>query len=124
MKIGFDERVRRGLTKRSMASLGRKYEAEIVKDEKRGKMRMELYKREVPLPAKPAQDYTFEWEGLLVTVKLSDGQIINKKKAFKRFCEMAGGYEEAMRKQRETPLELRPQVTPLTEEGMIIETKP
>lgn len=72
------------------------------------------------LPAKPRQEYTFEMDGLRVTVMMSDGQVINKYKAFKRFCESKGGYDTAMREQNMMDPKDLPQLTKLTEEGIIL----
>ena|SRR3990167_7992929 len=58
-----------------------------------------IEKRAERLPAKPRETYTFEMDGLRVSVLMSDGQVINKYKAFKRFCEARGGYGTAIREQ-------------------------
>jgi hypothetical protein len=81
-----------------------------------------IEKREQILPAKPRTPFTFLWDGLRVTVLLSDGQVVNKYKAFKRFCEERGGYGNAMREQNMMdPIDL-PALTELDEDGRIKET--
>ena len=112
MGTSFNEKVRLGNSKRTMAKLGRMFEAELIKGERK------ITRREETLPPTVRTPYTFKKEGLLVTVYLSDGQIINKHKAFKRFCEERGGYSEAIRLQN--MMEEKPKETEVNDEYRII----
>lgn len=97
------------------------------KGEKTGKKVPQLLsveKRAERLPAKPRTAYTFEYDGLRVTVLLADGQIVNKRKAFKRFCESKGGYGTAMREQNMMDPKDLPALTILDEAGKIMENTP
>ena len=101
-----------------------KYGMREVKDEK-GEKKMVPYlasveKRAERLPAKPRTPYIFEIDGLRVTVLMSDGQVINKGKAFRRFCEEKGGYGEAIRAQNMLDPKDLPPLTRVNEDNKII----
>ncbi len=117
------------MTKRTQAKENRIYERKYGMQEvegEDGKKIMVPYlasveKRAERLPAKPRQAYTFEYDGLRVTVLLADGQIINKRKAFKRFCESKGGYGTAMREQNMMDPKDLPALTIVDEANRIVE---
>lgn len=103
------------MTKITATKTGRMYEGILEK----GKL-SKVIKRPEVLLAKERELFVFEKDGLLVTIMFSDGQIINKRKAFNRFCESKGGYGAAMREQNMTNLADRPKVTKLDEEYKVI----
>ena len=68
------------MSKRTITKLGRMYEAVMEK----GK-HVATIRRPETLPAKEKEKVMIEYKGYEFPVFMSDGQIINKRKAFERF---------------------------------------
>ena len=74
------------MSKRTASKLGRMYTAELKDGQ------TIITKKDVVDPAQPRQAITFTYGGREITVMVAPGQVINKKKAYKREMEKLGLY--------------------------------